>query len=169
MPTEVSIVRPTDLVPAGIVVDGYKNITDLEIIKGNSQSCNAYNMFGKVMREYSGRKFGWFVTKDDEYYDPREDSRYYWWWLSPLISLNGATNLTLLQEGNTDANVYTVILYDVNKQTVDYWSFVGESRTVDVIETARYMCVCQKWGFDPAISGIVKNTDTDEVLFEWRK
>jgi len=35
-PTEVSIVRPTDLVPANILVDGRKNITDLEIIKSNS-------------------------------------------------------------------------------------------------------------------------------------
>jgi len=53
-PTNISIIRPTALTAAGILVDGYKNITSLGITKSDSQPCNAYEMFVKIMNTYIG-------------------------------------------------------------------------------------------------------------------
>jgi hypothetical protein len=51
-PTTVRIITPQELTPAGIVVDGYRNITSIEITKGRGQSSDAYAMFDKIMTSY---------------------------------------------------------------------------------------------------------------------
>ena len=66
--------------------------------------------------------------------------------------------------------MYGVILYDEHQNKLDYWSFKNSSRVVSVASGTKYIVVYNvNNDGDPATRGIVKNTDTDEVLFEWRK
>ena len=48
-PTNISIIRPTALTATGVLIDSHQNITSLEIVKDDSQICNAYGTFGKIM------------------------------------------------------------------------------------------------------------------------
>jgi hypothetical protein len=47
LPTEVNIINPTVLQPSGVELDGYKDITSLDI--RNIPNNKTYAMFGKIM------------------------------------------------------------------------------------------------------------------------
>ena len=49
-PSEISIIRPTQLTASGILVDSISNFDAIEIIKSNSQTCNAFTIFNKVFK-----------------------------------------------------------------------------------------------------------------------
>lgn len=69
LPTSVSIVRPTVLTPSGVWLAGYKNLTSLQIVKGSSQTCNAFQLFDKITQNYFGAMYigyssGWHQSID---------------------------------------------------------------------------------------------------------
>ena len=160
-PTEVSIVRPTDLVPAGIVVDGYKNITDLEIIKGNSQTCNAYNMFGKVMENYFGKvTYDMRMDSSGNYNSTHYESGRM---ISDIIYVADVTNLKI----ETDAPTSYYIGYDSDGQYV--WQFDTFTENLKATWHRPIIFIRVSASYTDKTYYRVINADTDEVLFEWRK
>ena len=122
IPTEVSIVNPTALTASGISVDGYRNITDLEIIKSNSQTCNAYSMFGKVMENWYGpRIFGYSIKTDGNNIDNAEygeivfvdgDARF----ISPKITAPESKKVNIYYPQGQ------IVEFGQNDNLIDFWN-----------------------------------------------
>lgn len=125
MPTQVSIINPTDLTASGILVDGYKNITDLEIIKSNSQRCNAYSMFAKVMNRRSpiikDRIYGKQFNSTNNTISDTDNQGY---WITSKIDLNN-TNTIFVAQSQTIYNWCFIVFYNSQDNVTRAMDFTG--------------------------------------------
>ena len=155
-PTSINLENPTVLTPAGVAVDGYINVDSL-VIK-NIPNSKSYATFDKITTFYLGSV---------EYGSPINGMQRFW---TQYMNTAGMSSITV--EGDVE-EVSSFYVYRENGSRA--WVFTS------ITELPYTYNIAYGWLHGPIVRGNfevryntgtyfrVKNGDTGDVIFEWRK
>lgn len=159
-PYSVYIDRPTSLTSANVTVDNRINLTSIDIIKGDNQTCNAFNIFDNITRQYI---YGGDIIHNKRITEEHSivDYNDYNSTITSNINVQGGISINVISESAASK----ILEFDQNGQFIDYWG-VSDSRDIQLSQNTAYIVYGRMSG---QYLTYIKITDTtnNTILFKY--
>lgn len=173
-PSSVEVINPSTLDVANFEMGGRKNLTEVNI--QNIPNAKTYTMFSKIMQNYFGKvymnKYAFGTDSIDVMWD--YTNRF----VSEPIDVTSHQQITIESDrtSGTTSQVNDPMFVGYNAEGIRIWSYTQVSGTenfnqnwvIDRGGPIKYMRVMMNFNNSSATYIRIKDTNTSDILFEWR-